>query len=486
MSLRLRLFLAFALLLAAFAAILLLGLLRLNRDLNTAFGESAVAVGHTIVTVLSEQGEDGGPLRRVERRVEQRTDADGNVSEDHSERVFVVPGPHAEGDQPLADDSVDDRPRLTLEFRTDGDAPAIATGTDSNATTGRLSIRRLDVDDGSQALWVSGDGIDEAIPLPRAGLERALLGYSENLLWGVLGLLALGLLVAFWLAHRITAPLRTLGATAGELADGHLGAQAPVAGSPEVRDTITTFNRMSTQLAELEQQAEQLRQRRALTELGEIGRGLAHALRNPLHAVGLALEELADRAGDDRESQLLKDTARAQLTRVDAALRGFLALAAGEAAVETDVDLRELIEDVLLEASQSSNGQIGLDLLDGDALHLRGVPAELRILLHTLVTNAVEASPAGGRIEVSLQAEDDGAVIHVRDRGRGIANDIRDRLFEPHVSSKPEGAGMGLYLARRLASLRYAGDIQLKDRDGGGCEAALQLHHRHLDQRSAS
>src|SRR5690606_30297770 len=128
----------------------------------------------------------------------------------------------------------------------------------------------------------------------------------------------------FWLAHRITAPLRGLGLTAGELADGRLGAQAPVAGSPEVRDTITTFNRMSTQLAELQQQAEQLRQRRALTELGEIGRGLAHALRNPLHAVGLTLEELADRAGNDPDSQALKDTARAQLRRVDAALRSFL------------------------------------------------------------------------------------------------------------------------------------------------------------------
>ncbi|MCB1559694.1 MAG: HAMP domain-containing histidine kinase [Xanthomonadales bacterium] len=475
MSLRLRLFFAFALLLAAFATVLLVGLLRLNRDLNTAFGESAVAVGHTIVTVLSEQSDGKGPVRRIERRIEQRSDANGVVAEDHSENVFVLPGPHDESaaEQPDADDA----PRMLLEFKTEGDAPAVA---DIDTAINRLSIKRLHVDDGSQALWVSGDGIDEAIPLPKTGLDRALLGYSENLLWAVLGLLVLGLLAAFWLAHRITAPLRGLGATAGELANGHLGAQAPVAGSPEVRDTISTFNRMSTQLAELEQQAEQLRQRRALTELGEIGRGLAHALRNPLHAVGLALEELADRAGDGDESRTLKDTARAQLKRVDAALRSFLALAAGEAAVETDVDLRGLVEDVLLEASQSANGDVGLDLQDGESVPLRGVPAELRILLHTLVVNAVEASPAGGRVEVAVQAEDDGARIMVRDHGFGIANDIRERLFEPHVSSKPDGAGMGLYLARRIASLRYAGDIELADRDDGGCEAVLRLHPRSI------
>jgi len=483
MSLRLRLFLAFALLLAAFAAILLLGLLRLNRDLNTAFGESAVQVGHTIVTVLSEQSDGSGPVRRIERRIEQRSNAGGVVAEDRSEQVVVLPAPHDEAapatDDRHASDGGGDKAKVLLELRTDGDAPTLAM------EAGKLSIRRLNVDDGSQALWVSGDGIDEAIPLPKTGLERALLGYSENLLWGVLGLLLAGLLVAFWLAHRITAPLRGLGLTAGELADGRLGAQAPVAGSPEVRDTITTFNRMSTQLAELQQQAEQLRQRRALTELGEIGRGLAHALRNPLHAVGLTLEELADRAGNDPDSQALKDTARAQLRRVDAALRSFLALAAGEAAVETEVELRELVEDVLLEASQSANGDVGLDLLDCERIRLRGVPAELRILLHTLVVNAVEASTVGGHVEVALQPDAYGVVVHVRDRGRGVADDIRARLFEPHVSSKPDGAGMGLHLARRLAGLRYAGDITLADREGGGCEATLRLRQRQTDQGGA-
>ena len=130
--------------------------------------------------------------------------------------------------------------------------------------------------------------------------------------------------------------------------------------------------------------------------------------------------------------------------------------------------------------SQSANGDVGLDLQDGESVPLRGVPAELRILLHTLVVNAVEASPAGGRVEVAVQAEDDGARIMVRDHGFGIANDIRERLFEPHVSSKPDGAGMGLYLARRIASLRYAGDIELADRDDGGCEAVLRLHPRSI------
>lgn len=480
MSLRLRLFLAFAILLAVFAAILLLGLLRLNRDLKTAFAESAVEVGHTIVTVLTEKSDGKGPMHRIERHIEQRTASTGAVAEEHREQMLVLPPPHIADAAPAHAEVV---PKL------EGRDEALTADLGTRTEPQKLMIRRLHVDDGSQALWVSGDGIDEAIPLPQSGLNRALLGYSENLLWGVLGLLLLGLLVAFWLAHRITAPLRSLSDAAGALAAGQLGVQATAGGAPEVHHTITTFNRMSSQLADLQRQADHLRERKALTELGEIGRGLAHALRNPLHAVGLAVEELADQCPGDAQAARLHDTARAQLNRIDQALRGFLALAAGEAALETEVGLRDLVEDVLMEASQTGGGKLSLHLEDGPEIRVRGVPAELRILLHSLIINAVEAGPAGSTVRVEIDGSDPEEVrVAVRDQGAGVAHDIREQLFQPHVSSKPDGAGMGLYLAQRLAALRYGGRIELSNvhageadehgTDAHGCVATLHLSSR--------
>ena len=69
----------------------------------------------------------------------------------------------------------------------------------------------------------------------------------------------------------------------------------------------------------------------------------------------------------------------------------------------------------------------------------------------------------------------DGATVEVSDQGPGLAPEVRERLFTPHVSTKEQGAGMGLFLARRIAQNRYGGTLELLDRDGGGTLARLQL-----------
>jgi len=108
---------------------------------------------------------------------------------------------------------------------------------------------------------------------------------------------------------------------------------------------------MSEQLAALDAETRRLRASEQLSELGEVGRGLAHSLRNPLNALGLALDQLAERAAagegtgagatiaergtqpeTDSDSAAIAASARRQIRRIDAALRGFLALSAADAA----------------------------------------------------------------------------------------------------------------------------------------------------------
>jgi signal transduction histidine kinase len=248
-------------------------------------------------------------------------------------------------------------------------------------------------------------------------------------------------------------------------------------GVREVRETIAAFNRMAGELERLDAEAQRLRGQQALAELGEIGRGLAHSLRNPLHALGLCVEALQAQARAPDEAANLARTAREQIARLDGSLRGFLALSAGVDAPTTEVCLREVIEDVLLEARQSFGPRLAFKA-DGDLdATLPAVAVELRILLHSLVTNAAEASPDGGRVRITVDAGDV-LQITVADEGAGVPESLRPRLFQPHVSSKPQGAGMGLYLAQRLAALRYRGEIALSDRASGGTRASLRLHAR--------
>ncbi len=287
----------------------------------------------------------------------------------------------------------------------------------------------------------------------------------------------------------------------------------------EVGEAVAAFNQMSERLRALDAETERLRASEQLSELGEVGRGLAHSLRNPLNALGLALDQLAEQAEPDGAATA--EAARRQIRRIDGALRGFLALSAGDAAA-SEVDLAAVARDVALEALQSRpNGGEGprVEVVAlSNAVRLRGVEAELRAALQALVVNAVEASPAGAPIVVTVSERprrhceersdeaistieiaaaasrprndrtesalgaatdiDDSVTITVDDRGPGIPAAVRERLFTPHVTTKTAGAGVGLYLAHRLATTRYGGTLTLDDRDGGGTRATLRLRDR--------
>jgi len=99
-------------------------------------------------------------------------------------------------------------------------------------------------------------------------------------------------------------------------------------------------------------------------------------------------------------------------------------------------------------------------------------------VVQALVVNAVEASPEGGTVRVAVEAKDGGCVLHVDDEGPGLAPDVRAHLFHPHVTTKANGSGMGLFLAQRIASTRYGGSVVLSDLAPRGTRAVLTLHDR--------
>lgn len=472
MSLRTRLIASYA------ALILLLGLAawwgvqRLTTDLTQALGETAASVSRQVFTVLSHERK-GPPPQDAD--APHATPSDPAPIESVQHEVVV-----------LAGDEPEVPARRIVRMVVNGRELAPEEVAEQHATLPRDGLKvRHEVHAGTPALVLSGEGFQRTIPLPRTSVDAALHRYTEQLGWGLFGLLAIGLMLSVWLAQRIARPLRALADAAQAVGQGTLGAQAPDGGVPEVRQTIAAFNRMSAQLQQLDAEAATLRADRELAELGEIGRGLAHSLRNPLHALGLSLEALASKAAalgadEQRHAQSLAQAGREQLQRVDQALRGFLALSAGDGANVGEVPLREVIDDVLLEASQRAQGRVRFTR-EGEDASLHGVAAELRVMLHALVVNALEASPDGGRVTVRMLTPDVAASaieVQVSDEGGGVPEAVRARLFQPHVSGKPHGAGMGLYLAERLARLRYRGGITLNERAPHGTVASLRLHPR--------
>lgn len=338
---------------------------------------------------------------------------------------------------------------------------------------------------GPQDGTAAAEPVAHEIPIPRAGFDTAVETFLSRLWLGSIAIFGLGVLVAGYVAHRVTGPLRRLSRAARDVGEGALGTQVPQGGDQEVAETIGAFNQMSTRLAALDAEARELREREHLTEIGEVARGLAHAMRNPLHMLGLSVEQLA--AGctggpGEAQSAAMAETARRQIQRVDRSLRSFLSLTSGGGEIE-DVDGVDLVRDVVLELMQDGAGGAALRVEASEPCSIAAVAPELRAVLQVLVVNAVEASPAGGEVVVRVACEGERVRFEVSDRGPGLAPRVRERLFTPHLTTKEQGAGMGLFLAQRIATSRYGGSLELADRAGGGTCATLVVHDRGGEQR---
>lgn len=461
---------------------------RLTEDMRGALGEAASEVGASLVTVFRDE-------RVLEERLEGgEFDAAGGSEparwvEQVVEEVVTTPDPSAGhgtnterqvkvmvNGRELSAEEIAALPQLgstRLDPARAGPTHRLLPHGDEPLHEVRFEVKREDGDQPTLVLHgISGK--PTAIPLPASRIDGAIDGFRRQLGWGLGMLLLLGTAVAALLARRIAAPLARLSQAAERVGHGELGVQTDPAGPPEVRRSIHAFNSMSAELSVMQAERDRLRADRELAELGEIGRGLAHSLRNPLHALGLSLDILAEGSEPARAAKLA-EAGREQLQRIDQTLRGFLALSASAGARVEDVDIAGLLDDVILEARQRAQGRVRIER-EACALRLPAVAAELRIVLHALVINAVEASPDDGLVRIECApCEPEGVVLRVVDEGEGIADAVRDRLFQPHVSSKPAGAGMGLYLAERLVRLRYRGGIALSARGGRGTLAEVRV-----------
>ncbi len=331
-------------------------------------------------------------------------------------------------------------------------------------------------------LRLAGPGLNEDIEISSEALRAGFDGLTRRLLLGTLGILALGLVLGAGAAHKMLLPLTELAAAAEEISKGRLGRQVSSRGGGEVQTAIDAFNAMSRRLRRHRRERRAWQESRHLSELGEVARSLAHTIRNPLNTLGLGLEELAA-LGDrhDPAAQALARSARRQIRRIDQWIRSFLALASGGGQLSGPVDAAGLVRDIVLEFVQESEARIEIREADFESLPpLTGVEAELRGMIQALVANAVEAVSGDQGVRIGARRREGRILLEVADDGPGLSEEVRRRLFRPHVTTKPRGAGMGLYLTHRLARLRYGGGLELSPGPGGGTVAVLTLGERRL------
>jgi signal transduction histidine kinase len=319
----------------------------------------------------------------------------------------------------------------------------------------------------SSDLHVPMRGLEAQIRAARGRVEDAR-GYDLRrayiVLVSVLWLTALALLI--YMAHRVSRPIQQLTAGLGAVSGGNLAARVDVDRDDEIGRAIAAFNRMAEKLQETTERLVYLRQ---LESWQLLARKTAHEVKNSLTPIRLTVEEMLVRY-DDHDRPFMEQATQIVVEEIEALerrVRAFSQFAAEPPVrlVETDVNallteriafLKAAHPEVTYECNLADSAPPAIadhDLVKG--------------ILTNLLENAAEAAGAGGRILSRTAAENGNVTVEVHDSGPGLSEQARSSLFQPTITFKKRGMGLGLSIARKSALLS-GGDIVLVKGELGG------------------
>jgi len=316
----------------------------------------------------------------------------------------------------------------------------------------------------------SGTYFAELVPLPqRRGVdsEQSLMVlYPKDRWWStareaaapilISGLIAMfvgGLVIAMF-AARFVRPIKIIGNRAMAIAAGNFDPVGVPSRDDEITDLATSINTMVEKLGHYESE---VRRNERMRTLGQLGAGMAHQLRNAATGARMAIE-LHQRECSTTDNSEATQVAMRELRRMESYLQRFLDLGHARQVPHERVDLQNVVGGAV-ELVKPTCQHTGIDLvvrMPPETVRVNGDAESLRQLLINLLLNAAEAAgrhtSGGARIVVELSETETGhAALSVLDSGPGPDAATRESLFEPFVTEKPDGTGLGLYVARQTA-----------------------------------
>ncbi len=298
-------------------------------------------------------------------------------------------------------------------------------------------------------------------------------GASQRTVALVLGS-ALALALAAIVASRLGRSVRRLALAAEQVAGGKLDAHIVANGTAEVGRLAAAFNAMT---ATLEETLRRLAQRESLAAVGEFAASLAHEIRNPLTAIRVDLQAISKRAKLESGEREALDRSLRQVQRLDDAVTGALDIARGGNVRLERTALEPILRDAIA-AAEPEVAKHGARLerppTDGGDRYVEADAGALHQVLLNLLLNASQAVDTGGVVRVRVEPRERDTLVHVSDDGRGIAAGDLARVFDPFYSTRPEGTGLGLAVARQIA-IAHGGTIDVASSEGNGTTVTLAL-----------
>ncbi|WP_193668353.1 ATP-binding protein [Paracoccus kondratievae] len=322
------------------------------------------------------------------------------------------------------------------------------------------------------------DAVDPAAPALRLQRMPPRLGQRAWQVAAVFALLMAGLGLVYLLARYLSASLQNPQAATHVF----LGS-APLLALLAFWAVMANERRRLTEddlidaLRRLGSTQRELAVRQRLAAVGEVAATISHELRNPLGTITSSVEVLSRSPGLGPEAEEDVQRIRRNIARCSRIIDILLDFARQGAHETVPVDLRDWLAGLVAEHPAAQ--QITMQVPEG--MRLRCDPARLQFAIRNLIENGLQAAETvPGRVpHVTLRAFHDGTrtILEIGDNGPGLAPEIRARAFDPLVTTKASGVGLGLALVRRVAEL-HGGDAWIARTGPEGTAMRLSIHEQ--------
>lgn len=296
------------------------------------------------------------------------------------------------------------------------------------------------------------------------------------------GAVAICAVVILALAYLIQRPMIELQEKITQVGQGDLSVTVGFADrNDEIGDLGRNFNRMVEQLRSNREEIDRLHRTQMsraehLSTLGELATGLAHEIRNPLAGIAGVVEIIARDLPPTSPARAVVKDVRHEISQINRIITDLLDTARPRLPQVRPADLNTTVEhSVMLARQQALSKPISIEFLknpglpdvphDGDQIH--------QVLLNLLL-NAIQAIDGSGIIKVELDEVGPRVAVRVTDSGRGIPADTLPDIFKPFYTTKGNGTGLGLSLAKRIVE-EHQGTIEVISTVGKGTQMTVYL-----------